>query len=78
MRVIYASQGIDAASEQADSLITMHGLVDQLYLKVMAKKIKRDLAGQLERGFVTGGKTYGYRTLGCPLARRMIGVRVMT
>jgi len=32
----------------------------------MAKKIKRGLAGQLERGFVTGGKTYGYRTVGVP------------
>ena len=45
---------------------SMHGLVDSLYLKEMAKKIKRGLAGQLERGFVTGGKTYGYRTKGVP------------
>jgi DNA invertase Pin-like site-specific DNA recombinase len=66
VRVIYISQGIDSASEQADSLIAMHGLVDQLYLKEMAKKIKRGLAGQLDRGFVTGGKTYGYRTVGVP------------
>ena len=66
VRVIYVSQGIDSASEQADSLIAMHGLVDSLYLKEMATKIKRGLAGQLERGFVTGGKTYGYRTKGVP------------
>src|SRR5438309_2311527 len=44
VRVIYISQGIDSASEQADSLVAMHGLVDQLYLKEMAKKIKRGLA----------------------------------
>ena len=43
VRVIYVSQGIDSASEQADSLIAMHGLVDSLYLKEMAKKIKRGL-----------------------------------
>jgi DNA invertase Pin-like site-specific DNA recombinase len=66
VRVIYISQGIDSASEQADALVTMHGLVDQLYLREMAKKIKRGLAGQFERGFVTGGKTYGYRTIGVP------------
>ncbi len=66
VRVIYISPGIDSASEQADSLIAMHGLVDSLYLKEMAKKIKRGLAGQLERGFVTGNKTYGYRTVGVP------------
>ena len=69
VRVIYVSQGIDSASEQADSLIAMHGLVDSLYLKEMAKKIKRGLAGQLERGFVTGGKTYGYRAKGVPTGK---------
>jgi len=66
VRVIYISQGIDSASEQADSLIAMHGLVDSLYLKELAKKTKRGLAGQLERGFVTGGQTYGYRSVGVP------------
>jgi DNA invertase Pin-like site-specific DNA recombinase len=66
LRVIYISQGIDSASEQADALVTMHGLVDQLYLKEMAKKIKRGLGGQLERGMVTGSKTYGYRTVTVP------------
>jgi site-specific DNA recombinase len=64
VRVIYISQGIDSASDQADALVTMHGLVDQLYLKEMAKKIRRGLAGQLERGYVTGSKTYAYRTVG--------------
>jgi len=66
VRVIYISQGIDSASDQADALVTMHGLVDQLYLREMAKKIKRGLAGQLERGFVTGNRIYGYRTVGVP------------
>jgi DNA invertase Pin-like site-specific DNA recombinase len=66
LRVIYISQGIDSASEQADALVTMHGLVDQLYLKEMAKKIKRGLGGQLERGLATGSKTYGYRTVPVP------------
>ena len=66
VRVIYISQGIDSDSEQVDALVTVHGLIDSLYLKELAKKIKRGLAGQLERGFATGSKTYGYRTLPVP------------
>jgi site-specific DNA recombinase len=66
IRVIYISQGIDSESEQADALIAVHGLIDSLYLKELAKKIKRGLAGQLERGFSTGARTYGYRTVPVP------------
>ena len=66
VRVIYISQGIDSASDQAESLMAVHGLFDSLYLKEMAKIDKRGLAGRLERGFVTGGKTYGYRSVGVP------------
>jgi site-specific DNA recombinase len=63
IRVIYISQNIDSASEQAETLVAVHGVVDSLYLREMAKKIKRGLAGQLERGFATGGTTFGYRTV---------------
>ena len=63
VRAIYISQQIDSASEQAETLLTVHGLVDGLYLQEMAKKIERGLAGQLQRGFHTGGRTYGYRTV---------------
>jgi hypothetical protein len=38
-------------------------MVDGLYLREMASKIKRGLAGQLERGFSTGSVTFGYRTI---------------
>lgn len=62
VRVIYISQGIDSDSEQHETLIAVHGLVDGLYLREMAAKIKRGLKGQLARGFATGGLTYGYRT----------------
>jgi DNA invertase Pin-like site-specific DNA recombinase len=63
VRVIYISQNIDSATEQAETLIAVHGVVDSLYLREMAKKIKRGLAGQHARGFATGGRTYGYRTV---------------
>ena len=62
VRTIYISQQIDSNNEQAETLLTVHGLVDGLYLQEMTKKIRRGLAGQHDRGFHTGGKTYGYRT----------------
>jgi site-specific DNA recombinase len=66
VRVIYISQNIDSSTDQAETLVAVHGVVDSLYLREMAKKIKRGLAGQLERGFATGGRTYGYRTVPVP------------
>jgi DNA invertase Pin-like site-specific DNA recombinase len=66
VRVLYLSQGIDSASEQAETLVAVHGMVDGLYLREMAAKIKRGLRGQLERGFATGSITFGYRTVPVP------------
>lgn len=66
VRVIYISQGIDSASEQAETLVAVHGMVDGLFLREMAAKIKRGLAGQLDRGFATGSRTFGYRTVPVP------------
>ena len=39
-------------SEQADALVAVHGLIDSLYLKELAKKVKRGLAGQMDRGIL--------------------------
>ena len=69
MRVIYISQGIDSDSDQADALVTVHGLVDSLYLKETAKKIKRGLGGQLERGSATGARPTAIAPKGFLLAR---------
>lgn len=60
IRVIYISQGIDSDSEQADALVAVHGLIDSMYLKELAKKVRRGLAGQMDRGFSTGARQYGY------------------
>lgn len=62
VRVVYISQGVDSSNEQAETLIAVHGLVDSMYLKEMAAKIKRGLKGQIARGFATGSLTYGYRS----------------
>jgi site-specific DNA recombinase len=66
IRVIYISQNIDSANEQAETLVAVHGVVDALYLREMSKKVKRGLAGQLQRGYATGAATYGYRSIPVP------------
>lgn len=60
IRVLYLSQGIDSESEQADALVAVHGLIDSMYLKELAKKVRRGIAGQMDRGFSTGAGQYGY------------------
>src|SRR3989442_1758122 len=41
VRIIAVSQGIDSHNEQADVLMTVHSLVDSLYIKELAKKTHR-------------------------------------
>ncbi len=60
-RLIAVSQGIDTAHEQADVLMTVHGLVDSLYIKELAKKTHRGLEGQILRGLHAGGRCFGYQ-----------------
>jgi site-specific DNA recombinase len=63
VRVVAVSQGIDTQHEQADVLLTVHGLVDSLYLKELAKKTHRALEGLALRGRSTGGRCFGYKTI---------------
>jgi site-specific DNA recombinase len=60
LRVIFVSQGIDTDSEQSDVQMTVHGLVDSLYVKELAKKTHRGLESCALRGVHTGGRCYGY------------------
>jgi site-specific DNA recombinase len=59
-RLIAVSQGIDSADEQSEVLMTVHGLVDSLYIKELAKKTHRGLESQILRGFHAGGRCFGY------------------
>ncbi len=63
IRVIFISQGIDTRSEQANVQMTVHGLVDSLYVKELAKKTHRGLESCALRGLHTGGRCYGYDTV---------------
>jgi len=70
-RIVAVSQGIDSHSEQADVLVAVHGLVDSLYVKELAKKTHRGLEGRLLRGLHVGGRTYGYRTVSADGGKRL-------
>jgi site-specific DNA recombinase len=61
IRLISISQGIDSGSDQADVLLTVHGLVDSLYIKELAKKTHRGLEGRVLNGLHAGGRCFGYR-----------------
>ncbi len=63
VRVVAVSQGIDTEHEQAQVLMTVHGLVDSLYLEELAKKTHRALEGLALRGCSTGGRCFGYKTV---------------
>jgi len=63
LRVVAVAQGIDSQSEQAEVLVTVHGLVDALYVKELSKKTHRGLEGVFLRGLHAGGRCYGYRNV---------------
>ncbi len=63
IRIVAVSQGIDSQSEQADVLMTVHGLVDSLYIKELAKKTHRGLEGRALQGLHTGGRCFGYENV---------------
>src|ERR1700723_1987225 len=60
IRLIAVSQGIDSDNEQAHVLVIVHGIVDSLYVKELAKKTHRGLEGLMLRGQHTGGRCFGY------------------
>ncbi len=72
VRVISISQGIDSSSDQADVLVTVHGLVDSLYIKELGKKTHRGLDGQVLRGMHAGGRCFGYRIQACEDGARLV------
>ena len=71
IRFIAVSQGIDSAHEQADLMVGVHGIFDQLYVKELAKKTHRGLEGRALRGLHTGGRIYGYNSIEADGGKRL-------
>lgn len=74
LRIIGTSDGYDSDAKGRKVMRIARGLVNELYLDDLADKTRRGLAGQLDRGFHAGGRSYGYRTEPVPgsEARRMV------
>jgi hypothetical protein len=62
IQLIAVSQGIDSHHDQADLLVTMHGMIDSVYVKELSKKTHRGLEGLVLRGLSAGGRCFGYAT----------------
>jgi site-specific DNA recombinase len=72
IQFIAVSQGIDSNHEQASLLVTLHGMVDSLYVAELGKKTHRGLEGKVLRGFSGGGTTFGYRNAVTPDGVRVV------
>ncbi|MBI4829225.1 MAG: recombinase family protein [Nitrospinae bacterium] len=62
IHVSYVAQGIDTAQDSAEDLITINGLADSRFLRVIAKETHRGMEGRFLKGYSAGGRRYGYRT----------------
>jgi site-specific DNA recombinase len=63
VRVVFVSQGFDTDAPQTQTLVTVHGLVDSLYLEELAKKTFRGVEQLAINGLHTGGRVFGYRNV---------------
>ena len=61
IRVAFISQGFDTGTPQSRTLLTVHGLVDELYIDELAKKTFRGVEQRALNGLHTGGRVFGYR-----------------
>jgi site-specific DNA recombinase len=60
LQLIAVSQNIDSHHEQAETLITIHGLIDHSYVAELSKKVHRGSESAVLRGLHVGGSCYGY------------------
>ena len=62
VRIIGTADGYDSSTKGRKVMRVARGLVNELYLDDLREKTHRGLAGQFDRGFHAGGRTYGYTT----------------
>jgi DNA invertase Pin-like site-specific DNA recombinase len=62
VRIVGTSDGYDSAVEGREIARGVRGLLNAQYLRDLAKKTHRGLAGQFGRGLHVGGLQYGYRS----------------
>lgn len=60
--IYFVNQHIDTSDPNAELLLIVHGIVDSNSNKKRADETFRGMRGRVEKGFSSGGRTYGYRT----------------
>lgn len=63
LRIIGVSDGYDTRHDDRELQRGVRGLLNQQYLRDLAKKVHRGLTGQIHRGGYAGGLSYGYRSV---------------
>ncbi len=63
INIIGVSDGYDSRMGARKIMRGVRGLINELYLDDLRHKTHRGQSGQVDRGFVAGGKSYGYRTI---------------
>src|SRR5437016_2616642 len=61
--VVFFSQGIDTSQQNARTLATLHGMVDEQFLVGLRDKVHRGQHGRVLQGMIPGGRCYGYRNV---------------
>ena len=65
IRIIGVSDGYDSTHSARKVLRGVRGLINEIYLDDLRKKTHRGQSGQIERGYIAGGKSYGYDIIKC-------------
>lgn len=59
---ILAADGFDSANEFAGMHVGLRGIMDEHYIRDLARRTHRGQAGAIARGHHAGGRAYGYRS----------------
>jgi len=72
VRIIGTADNYDTEARGRKVMRIARGLVNELYLDDLREKTHRGLAGQFDRGFSAGGKSYGYVSVEAERGRRLV------
>ncbi|MHB0819874.1 recombinase family protein [Stutzerimonas stutzeri] len=61
IRIIGLADGYDSEHAGRKVMRGVRGLINELYLDDLRHKTQRGMHGQFDRGYIVGGKCYGYR-----------------
>ena len=61
VRLVSIGDGVDSDNEGHELMSGFKGLMNQQFLKDLAKHVRRGMVGQVLKGYHGGGRTYGYK-----------------